>query len=228
MRRKASRVHAANESNPERPNRNWKYSQGTSTSPPRLDKPLWGARETARYIGPFANRPTAFRGRAVCISLRLRGCCSSGRLRSEGSLSRSDRLPPCRRCRDSSGLRPALWRTRSCPSLRPTRLPGCLHRGYPLCQRYQLVSSSASCLDFSNENGYLCRSQGLAMRRSEGDAPHEACAYGSGTVGGEGVEEVLAWPPSAGGAVFDPEHWTGKIRQTTSEVLPDHLGGQIP
>src|SRR5215203_199619 len=87
---------------------------------------------------------------------------------------------------------------------------------------------SASCLDLSDENGYLCRSQGLAMRRSEGDTPHEACAHSSGTVGGEGVEEVLAWPPSAGGAVFDPEHWTWKIRQTISEVLPDHLGGQIP
>src|SRR5215216_3321941 len=78
---------------------------GASTSPPRLDKSLWGAREGARYIGLLANRsrggsrttPNVFRGRAVYISLRLRGSCSSGRCRSEGCLSRSDRLPPCRR-----------------------------------------------------------------------------------------------------------------------------------
>src|SRR5215210_8477178 len=73
----------------------------------------------------------------------------------------------------------------------------------------QHFSLLASCLDLSNENGYLCQSQGLAMRRSEGDAPHEACAHGSGSVRGEGVEEILAWPAPAGGAVFDPEHWTG-------------------
>jgi hypothetical protein len=82
-------------------------------------------------------------------------------------------------------------------------------------------------LDFPNEDGYLCRIQGFALRGSKGNAPHEACAYGSGTVRGEGVQEVLAWPAPAGRTVFDPEQWTGQIWQTTREVLPDNLGGQI-
>jgi hypothetical protein len=82
-------------------------------------------------------------------------------------------------------------------------------------------------LEFPNEDGYLCRSEGLALRGSKGNAPHEACAYGSGTVRGEGVQEVLAWPAPAGRTVFDPEQWTGQIRQPTREVLPDNLGGQI-
>src|SRR5215212_5554665 len=80
-------------------------SPGASTSPPRLDKSLWGAHEEARYIGLWAKRsrevscntPTVLRGGAVGISVGLRGSCSSGRCRSEGCLSRSDRLPPCRR-----------------------------------------------------------------------------------------------------------------------------------
>src|SRR5215217_4160751 len=100
------------------------------------------------------------------------------------------------------------------PFSSPNSPPGSFAKRISSLQTTQEVRTSASCLDLSDENGHLCRSERLAMRRSEGDAPHEACAHGSGTVGGEGVEEVLAWPPSAGGAVFDPEHWTGKIRQT--------------
>src|SRR5215204_4918969 len=65
------------------------------------------------------------------------------------------------------------------------------------------------------------------MRGPEGNAPHESCAHGSGTVRGEGMEEIFARSAPAGRAVFDPEQWTGEIRQTAREVLPDHLGSQI-
>ena len=65
------------------------------------------------------------------------------------------------------------------------------------------------------------------MRGSEGDTPHEACAYCPGTVRGEGVEEVFARSAPAGRAVFDPEQWTGQVGQPTGEVFPYYLGGQI-
>jgi hypothetical protein len=52
--------------------------------------------------GRFANRPCypLFLTGAASTSLRVRSCFSSVRRRSEGSLSRSDRLLLCRRSRD--------------------------------------------------------------------------------------------------------------------------------
>src|ERR671912_596044 len=48
------------------------------------------------------------------------------------------------------------------------------------------------------------------------------------TVRGEGVQEVLAWPAPAGRTMLDPEHWARQVWQTAGEMLPDHLGGQVP